>query len=55
MAHSSYLWDRLPDMPTARCYTVGAYHKEKLYAIGEVLGTIIGPTSLMTYMYTYIL
>lgn len=30
-----YEWDRLPDMPTARCYSAGAYHKGKLYVIGE--------------------
>ena len=47
----AYQWDRLPDMPTARCYTVGAYHKEKLYAIGEDSFKLIPPvlTLLMIY------
>ena len=35
-----FQWDRLPDMPTARCYTAGAYHKGKLYAIGEDTGVV---------------
>lgn len=29
-----YQWEKLPDMPTARCYTVGAHHDGKLYVFG---------------------
>lgn len=28
-------WERLPDMPTKRCFTAGAYHERKLYVLGR--------------------
>lgn len=31
---TEYEWERLPDMPVGRCFTVGAYHEGKLYVIG---------------------
>ena len=31
----SYVWERLPDMVHARCYTTGAYHQGKLYVLGK--------------------
>lgn len=33
-----YQWERLPDMPTPRCYTIGAYHEGKIYVIGKCMG-----------------
>ena len=33
-----YQWERLPDMSSPRCYTVGAYHEGKLYSIGRWAG-----------------
>lgn len=27
-------WEKLPDMPTKRCFTAGAYHERKLYVLG---------------------
>ena len=32
---TEYEWERLPDMPVGRCFTVGAYHEGKLYVIGN--------------------
>ena len=29
-----YQWEKLPDMPTPRCYSVAAHHEGKLYVIG---------------------
>ena len=31
-----YEWEKLPNMPTKRCYTVGAHHQDKLYVLGKV-------------------
>lgn len=39
-----YEWERLPDMATVRCYTVGAYHLNKLYILGKLLLYILGST-----------
>lgn len=36
-----YQWEKLPDMPTARCYSVGAYHEGKLYCIGQYIEYLI--------------
>ena len=33
----SYRWERLPDMPTGRVYSVGGYNEGKLYVLGEVI------------------
>ena len=30
-----YHWERLPDMPTERAYSVGGYHEGKLYVAGN--------------------
>lgn len=30
-----YMWERIPDMPTPRCYSVAAYHQGKLYIMGK--------------------
>lgn len=30
-----YEWEKLPDMPTPRCYTVGAHFQNKLYVLGK--------------------
>ena len=30
-----YAWERLPDMPTPRCYSVAAYHDGNIYVMGE--------------------
>jgi len=35
-----YRWERLPNMPTPRCYTVGAYHEGKIYVIGKAGGCV---------------
>ena len=29
-----YKWTTYPDMPTARCYSIAAYHDRKLYVFG---------------------
>ena len=33
-----YVWETLPDMLVARCYSVAAYHEGKLYVFGEYCG-----------------
>ena len=30
-----FQWERLPDMPTERAYSVGGYHEGKLYVAGN--------------------
>lgn len=32
-----YEWERLPDMPTARVDSFGAYNKKKLYVLGKLV------------------
>ena len=28
-------WEKIPDMPTKRCFATGAYHERKLYVLGR--------------------
>ncbi len=32
---NEYEWEKLPDMPTARCFTVGVHHLNNLYVLGQ--------------------
>lgn len=31
-----YEWEKLPDMPTKRCFTVGVHHLNNLYILGQL-------------------
>lgn len=33
----NYEWERIPDMPTPRCYSVAAHHDGKLYVLGGAI------------------
>ena len=43
----SYRWERLPDMPTGRVYSVGGYNEGKLYVLGKAISN---PNIYKTYI-----
>ena len=46
-----YYWERLPDMPTERAYSVGGYCEGKLYVVGKHFDLLVHPRYPHRYCY----